>query len=412
MPHRWVIFSITSANFFLSLFYRSSMAVIAPELLQELSVDTHQLGMISAAFFYAFALTQIPISIFLDKIGARRMMTALSFVGVAGAVLFSRADNFAAGFIARALLGFGMSCNLMGTLKLMTLWFKPSQFATIAGFIFSIGTMGNMAATVPFVALVQWMGWRQAFVAISAVNLLIVIILYLAVRDRPVQSSSGMTSEPIDLKLSQTLRNLALLLMRKDYWIISMATLVGYGTFAAFQTLWAGPYLIEGIGLSAVQTGNMIFLMNLGMIMGAPIWGVLSDRVFKTRKWVIILGTLGTAVVMLILAGKATPPTVITIGLLFFCYGGFRSAGPLMYPHIKELVPLNAAGAAMTGVNFFTMIGPAVFLQGLGLMMQALYPEASRGLQAFQAAFYVCMGCLFFITFLYCFTREKQNSSD
>jgi hypothetical protein len=54
------------------------------------------------------------------------------------------------------------------------------------------------------------------------------------------------------------------------------------------------------------------------------------------------------------------------------------------------------------------MIGPAVFLQGLGYLMQALYPEASRGVLAFRAAFYVCMGCLFFTALLYAFTREKK----
>jgi sugar phosphate permease len=412
MPRCWAIFLITSANFFLSQFYRASMAVISPELLQAFSMNTRQLGMVSAAFFYAFALAQIPISIFLDKIGARCMMTALSIVGIAGAVLFSQADSFTSSIMARALLGIGMSCNLMGTLKLMTLWFAPSHFATISGFIFSIGTVGNMAATAPFVALIEWMGWRQAFVAIAALNFLIVIILYLVVQDRPAEKSSRLIPETVELKLSQTLSNLALLLRKKDYWIISLATFVNYGIFAAFQTLWAGPYLIEVIGLSALQTGNLIFLMNLGVIIGAPVWGSLSDKVFKSRKRVIFSGLLGTAAVMLILAGKTASPAVITIALLFFCFGALRSAGLLMYPHIKELVPLVTAGAAMTGVNFFTMIGPAVFLQGLGHMMQALYPEASRGMQAFRAVFYLCMGCQFLISLLYIFTREKKYSSD
>jgi predicted MFS family arabinose efflux permease len=365
-----------------------------------------------AAFFYTFALAQIPISIFLDKIGARRMMTALSIVGIIGAVLFSRADSVTSGIIARLILGLGMSCNLMGTLKLMTVWFAPSHFATISGFIFSIGTVGNMAATVPFVALVEWMGWRQAYVAIAALNFLIVIVLFLVVHDRPLYKFTRTPSEPLELKLSETLGNLALLLRKKDYWIISMATLVGYGTFAAFQTLWAGPYLMEVIGLSALQAGNLIFLMNLGMIIGSPSWGALSDRVFKTRKWVIFSGALGTAAVMLTLAEKSASPAVITLALLFLCFGTFRSAGLLMYPHIKELVPLNTAGAAMAGVNFFTMVGPAVFLQGLGHLMQALYPEASRGPQAFRAAFYLCAGCLAAISFLYIFTRERKYSAD
>ena len=71
-------------------------------------------------------------------------------------------------------------------------------------------------------------------------------------------------------------------------------------------------------------------------------------------------------------------------------------------------MPPQMAGAAMTGINFFTMIGPALFLQGLGMLMQTLYPAASRGPQAFHAAFVVCISCLGLITILYCFTNERR----
>jgi hypothetical protein len=80
-----------------------------------------------------------------------------------------------------------------------------------------------------------------------------------------------------------------------------------------------------------------------------------------------------------------------------------------MYPHIKELMPSEMAGAAMTGINFFTMIGPAVFLQGLGSMMQTLYPYASRGLEAFNAAFLLCMACMIVVAVLYVFTKDTSN---
>jgi hypothetical protein len=79
-----------------------------------------------------------------------------------------------------------------------------------------------------------------------------------------------------------------------------------------------------------------------------------------------------------------------------------------MYPHIKEMMPLEMAGVTMTGINFFNMIGPAVFLQGLGSLMQVLYPDASRGPEAFKAAFILCSVCLVIATMLYFFTRERR----
>jgi hypothetical protein len=97
----------------------------------------------------------------------------------------------------------------------------------------------------------------------------------------------------------------------------------------------------------------------------------------------------------------------VVSGVLFFLFGLSSAGGLLMYPHIKDLVPRQMAGAAMTGINFFTMIGPAVFLQGLGILMQRLYPAASRGPEAFAAALWVCAGCLTLAGCLYLFTRTK-----
>jgi sugar phosphate permease len=405
MSRRWAIFLITSSNFFLSQFYRATNAVIADQLLLDLSLDTQGLGTLSAAFFYAFAVTQIPISMLLDRIGPRFMMTGLSLLGIAGALIFAGADSFGMGLLGRILLGIGMACNLMGTLKLLTAWFKPATFATLTGIVFSIGTVGNMAATVPLAFLVDMVGWRQAFVAIAGVNLLLVLALYVVVRDTPPdQDARSVTILP--KSRSSALSGLTMLFKKRVYWIISLTSFVGYGIYAAFQTLWAGPYLTEVMGLSVMNAGHVILLMNVGAIAGGPIWGWLSDRVLHTRKWVVSGGMVVFILILLILAMLSPKTTLVILMMLFFSFGFFRSSGALLYVHIKETMPLEMAGTAMTGINFFTMIGPAVFLQGLGVLMQTLYPQSSRGPEAFTASFTLCALLLFLVSVLYLFTKD------
>ena len=98
------------------------------------------------------------------------------------------------------------------------------------------------------------------------------------------------------------------------------------------------------------------------------------------------------------------------LAALFFGFGFFASAGGIMYTHIKELMPIEMAGTAMTGINFFTMIGAAAFLQGMGGLMQALYPEAALGPAAFKAALVLCGACLLGVAALYGFTRDTPRS--
>jgi len=408
LSRRWLIFALAASLFLLSQFYRVSNAVIAPMLIADLSLDTSAIGLMSAAFFYAFALTQIPISLLLDKLGPRRMMTVLSSIGVLGAIIFSFAHTFAAGVTGRILLGVGMACNLMGSYKLLSLWFSPRAFGSMAGILFAVGALGNMIATTPLVLLVEKLGWRFSFQLIALVNLLLTLLFYIIVQDRPRHPDSNSEAAVTVMNFKQALGNLGKLLKQKDYWIISYATFARYGIFAAFQALWAGPYLMEVLGLSALSTGNLILLMNVGMVLGSPCWGALSDRLFKTRKWVIVAGSLGIVVSLGILAMISARTPFLVLALVFFCFGFFNATGVLMYPHIKELMPSEMSGAAMTGINFFTMIGPAVFLQGLGDLMQSLYPEASRGPEAFNAAFAVCFIFLLMLVVLYSLAAEKR----
>jgi sugar phosphate permease len=411
MSRRWIIFILATSHFFLSQFYRTSNAVIAPELIRDLSLDTQGLGLLSAAFFYGFALTQIPISVLLDKVGPRWMMTVLSLLGILGAVIFSIADSLGIGLVGRVLLGIGMACNLMGTFKLLTDWFEPLIFATLIGVVASIGTFGNMIAATPLVMLVEQMGWRHSFQLIAGINLILTLTFYIVVRDRPSHSSRNSSNMEPSISLRQAFSNLAMFLQDRDYWFISVATFVRYGTFAAFQALWAGPFLMEVIGYSAVKAGNLILLMTVGIIIGSPFWGVMSDRIFKTRKWIIIFCLVTLAVIALGLMSIPTNASLVVVASLFFAFGFFSSAGLLMYPHIKDLMPTEMAGATMAGVNFFNMLGPAVFLQGLGILMQRLYPDASRGPAAFDAVFWVCMASLLAAAVLYSFTHEKSSIS-
>ncbi len=403
---RWIIFLIACLLFVLSQFYRASVAVISPDLIDELALDTPQLSLISAAFFYAFALMQIPISMYLDGIGPRISMTALSLVAVAGSLVFGLSQSVPALVVGRALMGIGMACNLMGTLKLITLWFSPRYFATLSALVVSTGTMGNLMAATPLVLLAQAMGWRSSFLVMAAINLILVVLFFLVARDRPQTALVPDVPPAASTQLGDIYKSLMRLFKEKDFWIISLGTFCRYGIFAAVQALWAGPFLIHALGVPPVSAGNLLVLTSIGIVAGSPIFGWFSDTVFRHRKGVVISGLMGMAVILMILTRLSPGTGMMVLSVLFFSFGFFGSAGGIMYAHIKERVPVERAGAAMTGINFFTMIGVAVFLQGLGNMMKYLHPDDSMGSAAFIDGFGFCALCLVATTVFYLFTVE------
>ena len=406
---RWLIFLLASTLFLLSQFFRSSVAVIAPDLLVDPGLDAQGLGTVSAAFFYAFALMQIPIGLYLDSLGPRRTMTALSLVAAAGALIFAWGDTLGWLTLGRACLGVGMACNLMGTLKLLTLWFSPRQFATISAMVMSLGTAGNLAATTPLVLAVQAVGWRRTFVWMAVATALLTLVFFLVVRDRPradAEQAAGPKAAP---KLRETIDAARHLSRSAGFWIISLGTFCRYGVYAAVQALWAGPFLMNIMGLPPVVAGNVLIMMNVGLIMGSPLSGWLSDMVLVSRKKMIMAGLFGMGAILTALSLLPPGAGTIVVTVLFFGFGLMSSTGQIMYAHIKEMVPIEHAGLAMTGINFFTMLGVAVFLQGLGRLMTLFYPETALGPQAFTGAFIFCAGCLLVMGLAYAMTRETLS---
>lgn len=406
ITRRWLVFLVACLSFVLSQFYRSSVAVISPNLIADLGLDAAGLSLVSAAFFYSFAVMQIPVALYLDRIGPRFMMAGLTLVAVGGALLFAMGNSLAMLVLGRVLIGAGMACNLMGSLKLITLWFGPTRFATLSALVLSIGTAGNIVSATPLVLLVEIMGWRATFVMFAVVTFLVVVLFVLVVRDRPPDAVTSFENSPPAPLTGEALTNIRRLFVQKDFWIISFGTFSRYGVFAAVQALWAGPYLMKALQVSAVDTGNMLFLMSIGLIIGSPVFGYLSDATLYSRKIPICVGFIGKVVILVVLARLRPGASLMLLSLLFFGFGFFTSAGPIMYAHIKERMPLEMAGAAMTGVNFFTMAGVAVFLQVLASLMQRLFPEAALGSSAFETAFYFCAANLALAALLYLFTRE------
>ncbi len=407
---RWIIYLISCQLFIFSQFYRSSIAVISPNLVEALNLDTEDLGLISAAFFYAFAVMQIPVGVFLDTVGPRVFMATLSLVAVLGAIVFAFGESAAALIVGRSLLGIGMACNLMGPLKLITTWFSPRYFATLSAIFVSVGTAGNIAAATPLVWLTALFGWRATFFLFAAINFVIAILFYVIARDRPDEAPVRQPATVSPAHLSAAVGAILRLFSRRDYWLISMGTFFRYGIYASVQALWAGPFLMIAMDLSQIATGNLLLVMSIGLIIGSPVCGWVSDSVLCSRKSIIIAGLAMMAGILITLAVLPVDTGLSILFALFFGFGFSSGTGQIMYAHIKERMPPENAGAAMTGINFFTMTGVAFFLHGLGWAIQTFYPGGSLEPDAFRMAFVLFGGLLVLTGVLYGFTADDRQS--
>jgi MFS family permease len=402
---RWVVVVFSSGLFLMSMLYRVSNAVIAPELSRDLGLTPQELGLMGAAFFYAFALAQVPLGPALDRLGVKRTIIFLNLIGAAGATAFALSDGLGSGLAGRALLGLGMSANLMGPFMLYARWFKPVEFATMSGVTMSAGYMGNLLATSPLVVLSQALTWRGAFIALALLNLVLTLGMAIWVGESPPGKSRPIVKP--DRKHSGAVHTLV---TSRSFWSIALTGGLRYGAFGSIQALWAGPFLMIHLGFDAITAGNLLLFMSVGFASGAPVGGVLSDRVLRSRKQVVLLGISVMAAAILIMAHWPGPVRLKLLGVTMFAFGFFGSFGQVLYSHIKDLMPEDISGSALTGVNFFVFLGAGGFIHGLGgILGRGGSGNLTTG-GDYYSAFMICFGTLVLAGVIYAFSRDARLS--
>ncbi len=403
-----LIFPILSSLLVLSLFFRVSNAVIAPNLIQDLHLNAETLGILGGAYFYSFALLQIPMGLMLDRIGPRFVVTFFPLIGALGALLFALGGTFPCVLVGRVLIGIGMAPVLIGAFKVFTVRFRPEKFATLAGLNLSIGTLGNILAASPLAYLASTIGWRMTFALASGITTILAILFFWALggeKEEEKDPHLPSLSEP----LIGVIPSIGLVLKSLTFWQMGTAAFFRYGSFVGLQGLWLGPYLMDIKEYSPIRTGNLLVLLAIGTVVGGPIAGQLSDRVFHSRKNVALWGLTLYGLSLFPLIGVLNIDSPIGYGLILFLIGFFGSFGILIYSHAKELFPIAISGTVMAGVNFFTMAGGAVFMPALGKIIES-FPRIHHAYppEAYHLAFQVCFWGMMMSLVFYAFSKKEK----
>jgi len=407
--YRWYIFAICAAMYVISNFWRVSNAVIAGDLSHDLGLSPEVLGLLGGAFFYSFGLVQLPMGPLLDRFGARVVMSLLACIGAASAIVFALSDNGAMAILARAGIGVGMAAILMGSYKIFTTWFLPREFATLSGSLISIGNLGAIGATIPLVWLSEAVGWRGACLCMATTTLILAVALYLVVRDYPLlQADTLPHNRPSGADLFSGLRTV---FGSGLFWRLAPLGFASYGTLITAQGLWGGPYLVDIYGMSKAAAGTVLLAIPIGIICGAPVWGRWSDSMGR-RKMPILLGQ---GVMLLVFSSLALDLQLPRWGLLMQCWllGFTGAAGFVMYAQVKETFPLSIAGTALTALNFFVMLGAAMFQHMMGFIMDHWQPSITGALPvaAYQWGFGASAALLALALALYTGSRDSGPGS-
>jgi predicted MFS family arabinose efflux permease len=335
----------------LSQFYRAFLAVRSPVLKADLGVSAADLASASGWWFLAFAAMQVPIGWALDRSGPRLTAGVLMAVGAGGALLFALATGAFQIKLAMALIGVGCAPVLMASYFIFARQFSPAVFGTLAGITIGVGSLGNVASSLPLSAAVEAFGWRETVMGLAAITGAVALAILVLVRD-PERLGTARDGSLLDL------------LRIPAIWPILAMMVVCYMPIAGIRGFWVGPYFADVHGADQGGIGQVSLWIGLAMVAGNFAYGPM-DRWLGTRKWVIFGGNALTLACMAGLWWFAAAPAAVATGLLVAA-GFFGASFPMVIAHGRAFFPPHLMGRGVTLLNLFGIapIGIAQILTG------------------------------------------------
>ncbi len=385
--YRRFLFLTLALGYVLVFFHRLCPAVVATDMMRDLEAGGTFIGFLSSAYFYPYALMQLPAGLLSDSWGPRRSIALFLAVAGGGSILLGMAPSPTVALIGRFLVGLGVSTLFVCTLKIFSAWYGLHEFVVMFSLLMAMGGVGSLLASSPMAAASARFGWRFSFIAIGLVTTALTLASWIIVRDQPEQLGfaqwSGQTAR--DTQQIPLLDGVARVLRRPAFWPLALWFFCTYGIFTSFAGLWGGPWLMQVYGVSKSRAGSILSWVAVGMIVGSPLIGYFSNRLFKGRKPLLVLSSLFMVILVSPLAFATDRLPLPLIGLLCLGYGIFTGAIIVFgFTATKELFPVQMAGTALGLINLFPFAGGAVLQPWLGAILES----HGRVEQAFTTAGY------------------------
>jgi predicted MFS family arabinose efflux permease len=383
--------------YFMSYLFRSVNAVIADDLARAAGTEAAGLGLLTSAYFAAFAAFQIPLGILLDRFGPRRVEAALLTIAALGAVLFSLADTVAGMAGARALIGLGVCACLMGALKNATLWWRQDRLPLLTMLILATGGLGALAATTPVAALVDLVGWRWTMRGLGALTLAASAGIFLIVPE-PQAEAHAVGS------LKEQLGGVRRVFSSPLFWRLAPATVLLQATFQSYQGLWAAPWLRAVNGLDGVGVASYLQVIPLAMILGFAGNGLVTDRLQRLGIVPMTVVRISSALFLVVVLSLVLPG----LGLLgldlpaaqWAAFGFTATATMLTYSVLTQAFPPQLSGRVTTAINLLVFVAAFATQSAVGAMIEAATSAGAEPAGAHRLALAV-MGGLTLAAFLW-----------
>ena len=286
---RWSIVGLLFVASMINYLDRATLSVALPLISASLNLAAATKGLLLSAFFFSYALMQVPVGWCVDRYNLRWIYSGLFTLWSLACGLTGLAGSLGVLIAFRVVLGIGESIYLPGGTKIVSELFEPRERGLPCG-IFDSGTRAGLVIGAPVVAwLIVLLGWRKMFFLVGFSALLWLIPWWMVFpsrlsegRRRPAAPRSTESFwDALEHLRSRDLIGICLGFFCFDYYWYLLVT-------------WLPDYLVTVRHLTILKAGLYASLPYFVWGISEPVGGWIADRLIgrgwdetRARKWLI-----------------------------------------------------------------------------------------------------------------------------
>lgn len=284
-----IIWIICVIFYLYEFFLRTIIGSFQQSLTSDLQLSATQFSLISSTFFLViYGVMQIPASIICEKLGLKKAL----LIGVLSCCIstlgFSYSHSFYSAAIFRILMGFGSSFGIISLLVAINEWLPHRYIAIIIGVSMFIGTMGPMLGAGPLEDIITRfnISWRNVFLYLSIISLLISMLVFAFVRNNTNKSGQYI----ILYRPESLIKSFKNLFKKSQPWFLSLISATLYFNLE-YLSENEGRFFIAHKGISLLSASYMLTMAWVGFALSNPLFGLISDML-QRRKIILQLSSL------------------------------------------------------------------------------------------------------------------------
>lgn len=349
-PYRWIVLFACWASFTLTAVDRSTWGPASVFVGDSMGVPIASLGAFATAYYIGYVISNAFGGFMSDAFGGRITLAASLFGAGAFMTGFGYTSSAVVGISVQAAVGLFAGADYSAGIKLITSWFKPSEFGFVMGIFLTATSLGLAIANSAVPWMIEHHSWHTSYHVFGTASMVFAVVLFFVVKPGPLRRVNTDSS---------IVKPKATLLLRNRNFLLTCAG--GFGAFWGVYgfVVWANALMIKGHGVASATAGMVIVVFSLAAAFSKPLLGWFADRFFPHTRKVPIMIVMGLYSAALAVFGGLSGVTAFfwmapVLGIV--AYG----AGTLLVALVPTLVPNSLTGTAAGLSNSTWQLGSAV----------------------------------------------------